>query len=930
MSDDESSGSGTANYNGTNPQADLDSSEESETEPVILKTVQKHSTAAAADDDDDDGYDEDDLYGPAPAPAPPSAQRSEMSKSVASAVATVPRPKFDIEVLRKEDGRKPINMLVDERFGVSQITFGDGKAGWVCHHCSHQWRGINVTKILNHLSKNSGGNTGSIKPCKGSTPRHMLELYRALHSIRNATRSECAAQRSGIQQLLEFDHANGVAELKKQPGRKQAALKKVRAVLKKPPPGSIGKQPHGSNWISAGSGHFKTPSNSIQTKLTVSSPNDEACLELDHAIANFIHAHGLAFSLSEDDLFRQVIRKARLAPTSYTTPSRKMVSGTLLHSNHARVCRENDAKLIKEGRVYGIGACGDAATINKTPFVNLLASTPSHPSIPLEVVDCSEQMEDGGKKDAGYLAEQFLRHMKRLDPERNMFDLVQFDGGTNFQKAGSILEEHFPLVTTNHGAEHCMDLFFKDVNEHWVMQLLIKAHQKLYNEFGGAKHSIHATFKRNSRDHNNGTYVGMFRAAGTRMAGHNYAHLRLLGLRPVFESIMAGPECHRLKVPPMITDLLKNRSYWALLQALVQTLWASLYVLRLADTNEPCMDKLLFYVHQNDHLLEMDTKSLNKFDFPVDFTAKSVDSEEWDEMIELLRKVVGEDSNDSDSSVDSIGSTLDSRQGPLGDHVLKCWEARRGSFIHPYSVVGWLLSPCDHVMHNCLSVMVGDDHRAADYTEMAEDLVCKLMLNVPKEAPNYEQAKANLLHQWDSELQQFRDQTGAFGRERIWQSEDITQNRTWMWHKKYSMQTRVLGPVALRVTSKLLGPGSAERNWAVVDRVLTDKRCKLSPEKTSKQTLLISHYAKLKSDVAKATRSQDEKFTKSITDTDFIRVGYSCRGGDGTAGPGAPNAKPPERVRVFRAWLEDWEVENMKVNDPKVQAKFLNKCCGLH
>ena len=59
-----------------------------------------------------------------------------------------------------------------------------------------------------------------------------------------------------------------------------------------------------------------------------------------------------------------------------------------------------------------------------------------------------------------------------------MFDLVQFDRGTNFQKPGSILEEHFPLVTTNHGAEHCMDLFFKDVNEHWVMQLLIKACQK--------------------------------------------------------------------------------------------------------------------------------------------------------------------------------------------------------------------------------------------------------------------------------------------------------------------------------------------------------------------------------------------------------------------------------------------------------------------
>ena len=103
MSDDESSGSGTANHNSTNPQADLDSSEESETEPVILKTVQKPSTAAAADDDDDDGHDKDDLCGGVPAPAPPLAVANhlEMLKSVASAVAkaTVARPKFDIEDL---------------------------------------------------------------------------------------------------------------------------------------------------------------------------------------------------------------------------------------------------------------------------------------------------------------------------------------------------------------------------------------------------------------------------------------------------------------------------------------------------------------------------------------------------------------------------------------------------------------------------------------------------------------------------------------------------------------------------------------------------------------------------------------------------------------------------------------------------------------
>ena len=101
----------------------------------------------------------------------------------------------------------------------------------------------------------------------------------------------------------------------------------------------------------------------------------------------------------------------------------------------------------------------------------------------------------------------------------------------------------------------------------------------------------------------------------------------------------------------------------------------------------------------------------------------------------------------------------------------------------------------------------------------SEELVCRLMLQgVPTDSAEYERAKSELLNMWDSELQSFRDISGIYAlRPRIWKSDDIAQNRTWLWHHKYSAQTKVLGQVARRVTSKLLGPGSAERNWAVVD-----------------------------------------------------------------------------------------------------------------
>ena len=43
-----------------------------------------------------------------------------------------------------------------------------------------------------------------------------------------------------------------------------------------------------------------------------------------------------------------------------------------------------------------------------------------------------------------------------------------------------------------------------------------------------------------------------------------------------------------------------------------------------------------------------------------------------------------------------------------------------------------------------------------------------------------------------------------------------------LWHKKYSLpSTKVLGFVAFRVTSKILGIGSAERSWGYVKTIIS-------------------------------------------------------------------------------------------------------------
>ena len=51
----------------------------------------------------------------------------------------------------------------------------------------------------------------------------------------------------------------------------------------------------------------------------------------------------------------------------------------------------------------------------------------------------------------------------------------------------------------------------------------------------------------------------------------------------------------------------------------------------------------------------------------------------------------------------------------------------------------------------------------------------------------------------------------------IWNSKDISDGNSHLWHQKYSLpSTGVLGFLACRVTSKVLGIGSAECSWGDV------------------------------------------------------------------------------------------------------------------
>ena len=82
--------------------------------------------------------------------------------------------------------------------------------------------------------------------------------------------------------------------------------------------------------------------------------------------------------------------------------------------------------------------------------------------------------------------------MDEVDVSRKLFDVVFFDGGSNFQKAGELLTIHYPWLSVIHGADHATALFFTDVSKLKEMKFLLRKYSLIFNIFGGGRHRPYA------------------------------------------------------------------------------------------------------------------------------------------------------------------------------------------------------------------------------------------------------------------------------------------------------------------------------------------------------------------------------------------------------------------------------------------------------
>ena len=279
-----------------------------------------------------------------------------------------------------------------------------------------------------------------------------------------------------------------------------------------------------------------------QQKL-IDAVDPQADSQVTMAIADLIHSCGLPFSLASHHKFHRVLSLAKFASKKYIPPGRNKVGGELLDLNYSIYIKNTCDALQKDADIYGLTFFGDAATIRKSPLINILASSVHLPVGCLRIADCSGHLQADGKKDAAYISELFVPHiieMEKTTPKCT--DLVIFDGASNVQKAGALLEAQFPHISVLHGAEHVVSLFYHDVFKLPQFEMLKNINRLIYRWFGsGSMHSPYAIFSKHTRDHNGGKPIGLIRAADTRMGGHVISMLRTLRLKdPLISTISSA------------------------------------------------------------------------------------------------------------------------------------------------------------------------------------------------------------------------------------------------------------------------------------------------------------------------------------------------------------------------------------------------------
>jgi hypothetical protein len=126
-----------------------------------------------------------------------------------------------------------------------------------------------------------------------------------------------------------------------------------------------------------------------------------------------------------------MLSRARFVDSNFKIPGQKKIRGELLDLNHKATMDHIKKQLGKEAPTFGIGWVSDGATVKRMPLSNVLAITVGVSPMTCAIIDATDQIKDGGKKDASYIAHYMEDVVSSFDPTKKMTDVFYFDGASN-------------------------------------------------------------------------------------------------------------------------------------------------------------------------------------------------------------------------------------------------------------------------------------------------------------------------------------------------------------------------------------------------------------------------------------------------------------------------------------------------------------------
>jgi len=156
----------------------------------------------------------------------------------------------------------------------------------------------------------------------------------------------------------------------------------------------------------------------------------------------------------------------------------------------------------------------------------------------------------------------------------------------------------------------------------------------------------------------------------------------------------------------------------------------------------------------------------------------------------------------------------------LTDQVMGFWVKLIEKLIHDYSLVGYILSP------NPIITAHAVNNKSSAHDDAVENLITKLILDQNLVGEQRNTSRAKLIDTFLTEYGDFINKRNSFARDHNWITAKEPDLKAYRWHQKYSLPvTQVLGKLACLVLSKILGIGTAERNWKQVGTIKDDQLC---------------------------------------------------------------------------------------------------------